>query len=512
VNKLFPKKHQLYPEDYDMVYEKQYRPSQTRIIDAAAVQTDHDIFKSFQKKECYGMPKPPRNITTLPSTTKVEYSRYMYALANYVKEAEHIEWYAFSRTPRQVAERITDILANAEWAVPSDFSKFDGTISDIVRELERMILRRAFHPSCVAEVLDLHSNQFNKTGLTRFYVKYLSGTSRASGSPETSIFNTIVNAFIAYATWRLSKVDGEYVEPDVAWSKLGVYGGDDGLTPDIDSDMYEKTAKMFGLQLTTETIMRGDLGIVFLSRFYTSDVWFGDPNSCCDLRRQLGKFHTTVKLQGVVPVEKLLEKSRAFYLTDRNSPILGQLVSKAIELNGGAPAMSKHHNLVRFGSDIPVENQFPNEYREDYHAVLDKQLPNIDYELFDTWLASCNNLYSLLSPPLIVEPEVAVTKHETVVDGDVARPIVTSTKLETVAENETNNPTNRPSRVHDARAFVAGRVAIASAHHVRGGVHGGRGTVGDGNVTIPTERQPDQRLGLRRRHRRGRGRGGNGNS
>lgn len=437
---LIPNPHELIPEELDRVYEQQNRPTQRRLIEQASNQQDRKIVKAFQKKECYGKLSAPRNISTLPADVKVEYSRYMYALADYVKQAEHIEWYAFSKKPKEVAERVCQVIEDADHAVPTDFEKLDGTISGLMRELEKLVLLRAFHPSCHAEVMDLHDNQFNMTGLTRFFVKYYTGTSRASGSPETSIFNTIVNAFIAYAAWRSSKMDGEWVKPSVAWSKLGLYAGDDGLTADIDPKVYMRTATNFGLRLEADVVKRGERGLNFLSRYYTSEVWYGCTASCCDIRRQLSKFHVTVKLQGVTPEAKLLEKSRAFYLTDKNTPVLGEVVSKVVELNGGLPSISKHSQLVRFWSEEEPDNQYPNPPHEEYEALLVDQLPFLDREVLNSWLQKARTLSDIIKAPLLCEPEKPATKSEAVLEGDVVESDSGPTPTQPVTTSESSPP------------------------------------------------------------------------
>jgi len=59
-----------------------------------------------------------------------------------------------------------------------------------------MALLRAFHPDYHTEILDLHQSQFNLKAYGKYGSWYHTEFSRASGSPETSIFNTMFNAFI----------------------------------------------------------------------------------------------------------------------------------------------------------------------------------------------------------------------------------------------------------------------------------------------------------------------------
>jgi hypothetical protein len=451
VGLLIPDEPDLIPVDLDEVGNRQNRPMQRAIIERASHEGVISLFKSFQKKESYVKVTPPRNITTIDGNVKLRYSAFIYALSDYIKESESIHWYAFSHDPAAVADMVCSMLGEAKTAVPSDFSKFDGTISGLMREFEKMVLARAFHTSARDEVLELHGDQYNKTGFTRFHVKYDSGTSRGSGSPETSALNTIDNAFTAYFTFRSTKMpNGEYMSPEEAWSKLGLYGGDDGLTADIDVNSYVSCAKRLGLKLTAEVVERGNRGVCFLSRYYTSEVWNGNPTSCADIARQLSKYHVTTKIQGVSPVEKLLEKSRAYYLMDKNTPVLGEFASKVVELHGCLPGVSKHKLLVKWGSDWSEDKQFPNTFHEDFNVLLDEQLNGCNVTEFREWLANVKCLEDCLSPPLLREPDKPVTKHEAVVEGDVARPdLKPGEKLENEPKTDVNTGQNGRSD-HDS--------------------------------------------------------------
>lgn len=474
VNLLFPDDPDLLPVDLSEVGERQNRPAQRAILERASHEGVIPLFKSFQKKESYVKVSPPRNITTIDGNVKLRYSAYIYALADYYKECDHMHWYAFSHDPEFVTQLVCAMLGEAETAVPSDFSKFDGTISGLLREFEKMVLAKAFHPTVRDELMELHSDQYNKTGLTRFRVKYDSGTSRGSGSPETSALNTTDNAFVAYLTFRSMKVNGEFMDPATAWEKLGLYGGDDGLTADIDVNDYISSAKRLGLKLTAEEIKRGERGVCFLSRYYTSEVWNGNPTSCCDIARQLSKFHVTTKIQGVSPVEKLLEKSRAYYLMDKNTPIIGEFASKVVEIHGCLPGVSKHKLLVKWGSDYKEDSQYPNEYHAEFDDLLNEQLNGCNVDGFRSWLSNVKTLEDCLTPPLLREPDKPVTKHEAVVDGDVALPDLvpgrTQEEKQTNDEKHTDTgPIGRPNQNQDGQLGPDGNGSSGRSWNSAGG-------------------------------------------
>jgi len=247
---------------------------------------------------------------------KCRYSRYCYALA----EAFYPQrWYAFSKDPKELEECITHMMQNANFVVPTDFSRFDGTHSKWFSEKELELLLRAFPEEYHAEIVELYSSQYNTIGFTRFGFMYATLWSRLSGSPETSLFNTFDNALCAYIALRESGLSAE-----LAWEGLGIYGGDDGLTVGVQKNLYESVATKLGLTLKAETLK--DEPLPFLGR-----TWYGpwnspltDALSFSDVGRQLSKLHMTTADSKVSPLVVLYQKAVGFLLTDSQTPILSQ--------------------------------------------------------------------------------------------------------------------------------------------------------------------------------------------
>lgn len=433
---LFPEEHILHPMDIDTVYEKQNRPSQRRILDQSMIEDPHRLIKMFIKKEAYGDIKEPRPISQINGSDKRDYSMYIYAVAEIIKTTK---WYAFGITPEAISHRVVEVLEYAHMAVNTDFSRFDGRVSPVLRELERIILVRAFSTIYIGEITELHSSQFNQPAVSTSGIKYDTGTARASGSPETAAFNSLANAYVAYLTFRSTKMNGAYLTPHEAWARLGIYGGDDGLTADIDPQKYSKSASIVGMKLDVEEVTRGNMGIKFLARVYGPDVWHGDNNSCCDLPRQLTKFHTTVSLPGnITPSEKLLEKVRAYALTDSNTPIMGDFVKKVLSISG--PLSMNDNTLIMrlWNSDLPIEAQYPNNdngWMASY-AIDSLSEYGFDSQLFNEWLITSQTLDDMLAPPLCAVPKEATCKEAVVVDGDLIIPEVAPHVVTTQSHKE----------------------------------------------------------------------------
>ncbi len=439
----------LRPVENDVVYDNQSKPAQRRILDEAQHGQRDRRAKNFVKREAYQKVNDPRVISQINGVDKMEYSAYLYAFADLIKCQD---WYAFSKNPKEVAERVALIAEFAEWLDNTDFQRMDGRVGKAARLLEQIVMFKAFRPEYHLELHDLMKNQFCLRGAMGAGVKYDTGYARSSGSPETSAFNTMLNAFIMYLAFRRTRNHlGGWLTPKEAWSRLGLYGGDDGLTAGLGKAEAEWASKAMGQKLELERTMRGGMGVSFLSRRYGPDVWFGDSNSCCDIARQLSKFHVTVHLpSNVTPVDKLREKAFAFSLTDRNTPVIGEFVRKVLQEYPLAKADFKNIlNIWNFETDSSL--QYPNIYQDWMSDLLQEQIPEFDMATFDSWISSVNGS-GLLSPPeLAPRPDPKPKPGMVVVEGDVLGEVEEEKPENATTDSETN------MKIEDKREKFRGR-------------------------------------------------------
>jgi hypothetical protein len=369
------------------VFDRQKRPNQRVLLQQADSLDFSDDGKNstFLKRESYSEEKPPRIITTLPSSIKLEYSQYLYAVSDLV--IKPCRWYAFGKTPREIQDEVVRICANALMVVSTDLSRFDGRVSNILRSLEHHFMLTAFQSCYNSKLLILLNQQRERVGVTTTGVKYFTGDSRLSGSPETADFNSLCNAFMAYMTFREMGCNSV-----VSYSRLGIYGGDDGLTPDVDEQIYTRQCLDVGQVLTCETFKRGACGVNFLARFYSPYVWAGDPNNMCDLRRQLLKLHLCVDLpDGTTPLDKLIDKLAGYYMTDHDSPVLGELtqIVKTFDCNFIQREPLSYRN---YWSKFDEDQQYTN-IRADWMLVYAlEMMPDFDYLAFNNWVDSITEL------------------------------------------------------------------------------------------------------------------------
>jgi hypothetical protein len=350
---VVPRAHVGLPVSHDEVANRLKRPTQRVLVEQGrdlGPFGSHTV-KSFVKAEAYGKPGDPRIISTIRADTKTDYSCYTYALADAICTLDFI---MMNKSPAEIAARVAELCGRAKSHVTvTDHSRFDGHVNAKTRLLERAIMLRYFHVSCHAEMERLMNLQYGQGGRTRQGHAYKTECDRASGSPETSIFNTLLNSFIAFC---------ELVEvcesADEAFKRLGAYLGDDGLSVDARPQRSQDIASAWGLELTCDVVKRGKVGVEFLSRIYSPEVWAGNMNSMADPRR-LSKFHCGVRRQGATDHARFVERLSGYACTDRNTPAIGDLITRAIELG-----VTLHHSnelgLRPYYAEEEASKRYPN--------------------------------------------------------------------------------------------------------------------------------------------------------
>ena len=181
-------------------------------------------------------------------------------------------------------------------------------------------------------------------------------------------------------------------------------GGDDNITFDVKRESMIKAAEMVGQDFETSTVPFGK-PFSFLSRKFTKDIWTGDLASHCDVIRTVSKFNLTSRLpDNVTPTEKLIEKSMAYYKTDRNTPVIGDIVCRVHDLTNGFKGIekSKHHDsIVNFFSKYDEEVQFNNLLNTDHLGEIYQLIePFFDYTGFALHVSSCKTLDDILALPM----------------------------------------------------------------------------------------------------------------
>jgi hypothetical protein len=92
---------------------------------------------------------------------------------------------------------------------------------------------------------------------------------------------------------------------------------------------------------------------------------------------------------------------RSFYLTDRNTPILGAFCSVGLGfVQKKFDPLDDPHRIRTWTSLVPLDVQYPNDvgsWADEFFAL---QCPTFDVLRFATWLSKVRSIANCLSPPM----------------------------------------------------------------------------------------------------------------
>jgi hypothetical protein len=384
--------------------------------------------RNFIKAESYSGVKDPRIITEMDDKHKVRWAAYTLALSTWCKQ---FTWYGPGKKPKEIAARVVEVATGADYVNQSDFHRMDGTISTFFRAMEPALYRRAFPKIYHNEIGKLYRKTFDAKGTFPEGTFVEQGTAQCSGNVDTSFIQTIRTAFTAYCGFRHTvnpQGTGRHYNSAEAFQSLGAHFGDDGVDANLPIASYKWAADKLGLVLEASIVEWGDRGLNFLSRVYSPEVWSGCVDSMCDLKRQLSKFHTTGRLpESITPAQKLVEKSRGFFLTDRNTPIIGDFVT-AVDKVSNLGDVSDQLGVNSWWSRYEECDQWPNAYGDWMADEFKRSIPEFNEDDFSRWLCFCVDtglLESFLESPLFHPIEEARSEHPVIVDDELLEPEAT---------------------------------------------------------------------------------------
>jgi len=305
----------LCPEGYDYLYDQWNRPIQRTMLD----KVKHVLYfekpwavKSFQKAEMYAKITYPRNISTLPTGHNARGGQFAYVFSKYILKDCH--WYAFGKHPSTISHNLHDKVRRSTKVIPTDLTKLDGSCGFFHTHIVKTCAIRAFAIPYKNELSRLMDREAHARGFTNHGICYEAEDNTLSGSSWTSARNSLANAACVYIALRQSGLD-----PKQAYAALGIYGGDDGITCDIDENLLTKVFAKTGLVLKAEVLHQGN-PVPFLGRYFI-DPWTL-PDSVADVPRQLRKLHMTATPDSVPTPVVLRRRAEAILVTDSNTPVL----------------------------------------------------------------------------------------------------------------------------------------------------------------------------------------------
>lgn len=232
--------------------------------------------------------------------------------------------------PPDMADRVHQIARGeggglGDDLVETDYSRFDGTISRALRvHVEFATIRAAFQDRYRADLDKLLGAELDPAAYSGGFRYEVCGT-RLSGSPLTTVGNTLLNLFSVFAActsqeWR-----------EVLDHRTIVYG-DDGFVR-INAERLDRTAGQLGLRLKS-TIRDPTRHCSFVGRLFPNP--FESNGSIQDPRRILPKAHIAINVNEGDTMA-LLARARAYGLRPivKRMPILESYCDKLIELTDG---------------------------------------------------------------------------------------------------------------------------------------------------------------------------------
>jgi hypothetical protein len=313
MDRLIPTPHCGLPVDYSECLDRQRNVKKKDFLSAMANAQIFESFrqlyrvKPFMKSEAYPSIKAPREIRDYAPEERPAQASFLYSLEPVITNAH---WYAFGKNPTETEKMVSAYLSDKNAVMENDFSKYDGTISMVARELETRLFTRHFDPSVLTDALQVHSNLHHRNTTNGDVTQY----ERLSGGFDTSLLNTTVAAFADYLALRRSTL-----EPERAYDLIGIHGGDDSLTYPLDEEHVQWACKQLGLTIKTSTVQKGGF-VGFLGRIYGPTTWFYEPNSIVDIARTMTKFAYTSKSGELPDAELITLKAQSLMALDAHFP------------------------------------------------------------------------------------------------------------------------------------------------------------------------------------------------
>jgi len=313
----------------------------------------------------------------------------------------------------------------------------DGNVR---RTFEKAILNAAFPGD--EEVHRLHELQYGQT-VRIGEDTYDQGYARGSGSPETSVFNTLLTGLVLFLSMRMLGFEAEE-----AFSLIGIAAGDDslqgtpaGFTSGQMARAMERAARQMGQVLTSDIKVIGQ-PVSFLSRLF-GGAWHGDMNSMSCPLRLLSKVHAAVNIGAVSPEDKCRTKGESILPGDANTPIIGDLARKMTTIGRrleGENAFRLQTWWTKF-----EDCSWPNEYDSWMNDVIAAEMPDFDYCTFNDWLA---NGHPLKAPTCFVVSPKDPTRLLLVGDQVLGSSIYSGTSESSVSTDSVKgrNPRRRKNK------------------------------------------------------------------
>lgn len=241
-----------------------------------------------------------RNISPINDCHTTQSSRFTYAFDS-IMHTQHeipigqrpLAWWMPGCKPVDIATQVKYVARHGPGTYfGADYKSFDGTQTAWMRDITVGIMRCLF-PNEADYVAQCIQDEYDLRCRTTHGCTYRTQGTMCSGSPWTTIGNTILNGFVYFCASLLSRRHLHEVETTM--NKCALYG-DDSLGPHIIQQQFHDICKIIGLVATDEDVTHGPS---FLGRIYPV---YNTKYSICDPLRVFTKLHATCASLSI-PVE-----------------------------------------------------------------------------------------------------------------------------------------------------------------------------------------------------------------
>jgi len=453
---LYPNKIKLAEEEE--VRERQNRPTQRRILDDASAAYGPNYHPSeplrqFGKMEPVASPstdnggevKAKRIITIMDGESKYLLSRATIAMSRAIKQCH---FYVFGKSLTDVAKQVDALCAQAieltdGQVLETDISKMDGSVNPFFRLCDDIRDDIAFEDNEAKMIIEARHGTYNRKTAVPGNGISQGGTELGSGSPDTSQGQSERAALMEYITLRDSGAGHE-----LAFSRIGLHGGDDGLSMYSDPQVYKRVCGDLGMTLKVKTV---DINTpegrpMFLGRIYGDGIGRGELDSMASPTRLLSQLPYTRSTLGQVVVGRT--KAFAAALNDKNTPYAGPLCERILKTLGEGPHDEDAYSWNALVALAYGGAGYPNNYGDwmDGVAVREGILGGKDWE---AWLNGEGDWSE--PPPLKIAHEVPVEQRALI--GDVLHN----------PEEENSESSSRPDEVEVVAGEATGKAPAADA-------------------------------------------------
>nr|QKI28964.1 hypothetical protein 1 [Forsythia suspensa noda-like virus] len=322
---LTPVKHELHPYSYEQVIELLDKPSQVLAVNNVLDDLPfpaRSLIEAFEKNEpCNKDGRPIANFADMRFVMRV--SRYTLAYSDLVAKTDRCAHFYFpGRNCSQVEQGVSEYFqANGGKLAETDFENLDGTVSEWLQtSICQASLLAAFDKCYHDDIKQLMKDIIHAPARAkRFGFKFVYGVGVKSGSPTTTVHNTLINAFVEFYALRRSALLNER-EPDVAFRSLGPKYGDDGLISSSNVKAINLAAKDLGLRLKVEHYDPVN-GLTFIGRCYVNLP--DSLHNTCDPLRTFRKLHLTSRDKLIPLADAAYDRAEGYLITDNLTPVVG---------------------------------------------------------------------------------------------------------------------------------------------------------------------------------------------